>query len=151
MFHFDAAKTFARLAPVAAFAACLAGALWLASLPTPQTRGTRFVSVVDTDGALPALVVAVDTLAETVTVRPVGAEVPAGRSLELWFVPSGEAPRSLGLVEPGTTPIRLPAARIGRSPGTGSFAVSVEPPGGSPADGPTGPVIYSGRLIAEDP
>jgi anti-sigma-K factor RskA len=36
----------------------------------------------------------------------------------------------------------------GASP-DGVIAVSVEPPGGSPSGQPTGPVIYTGKLIAE--
>ena len=30
-----------------------------------------------------------------------------------------------------------------------TFAVSVEPPGGSTTGGPTGPVVYSGKLVRE--
>ncbi|ODN69152.1 anti-sigma factor [Methylobrevis pamukkalensis] len=135
---------------MAVIAASLAGLVYLASLPTPPTAGTRFVSVVNGDGSLPALVIEVDTLAGDITVRPVQAEAPAGRSLELWYVPEGGSPRSLGLVD-RAQPIAVSAAAIGRNPSAGGFAVSVEPPGGSPEGRPTGPVIYSGKLISRDP
>ena len=44
MFHFDAAKTFARLAPVAAFAACLAGAAPAAAAEYFLASGTMNTS-----------------------------------------------------------------------------------------------------------
>ena len=95
-------------------------------------------------GPLPALIVRVDTRNGTAQVRPVGAEAPAGRNLQLWYV-GAAGPKPLGLV--GAAPIRV-MLPPGTSP-EGTLAVSVEPPGGSPTGQPTGPVIYSGKLIAE--
>ena len=45
--------------------------------------------------------------------------------------------------------VALPADAKAAQPGAGLFAVSVEPPGGSPTGKPTGPVIYSGTLIKD--
>ncbi|MFD0938704.1 anti-sigma factor domain-containing protein, partial [Methylobacterium trifolii] len=81
----------------------------------------------------------------TAQVRPLGAETPAGKSLELWYVGADAAPKPIGLV--GTAP-----GRITLPPGAsadGVIAVSVEPQGGSPSGLPTGPVIYTGKLIRE--
>jgi anti-sigma-K factor RskA len=77
------------------------------------------------------------------TIRVVGAVPPAaGKSYELWALPRGGVPVSLGL---------LPAA--GRAERTLSepqrrallasdkVAVSVEPLGGSPTGSPTGPIV----------
>ncbi len=113
-----------------------------AAVPSP-----RSVAVVTSGGDLPALIVSVDSASGTVQVRPLAAQAPAGRSLELWYIGAGAAPRPLGLV--GTEP-----ARLALPPGTGSgagatLAVSVEPPGGSPTGQPTGQVVYSGKLIPE--
>jgi anti-sigma-K factor RskA len=48
------------------------------------------------------------------------------------------------VLPPGGT-ARFKAASVDTFP---ALAVSVEPPGGSPnPDGPTGPVIYTGRVI----
>lgn len=132
-------------------AAGLAGVVWLGSLPTPERPGSRFVAVVNAGGAEPAMIVTVDTVAGTVAVRPVGAEQPANQSLELWYIPEGQAPRSLGLVEAGGPVQEIAFDRVGRAAAGATLAVSVEPPGGAPGGSPTGPVVYSGRLIPDQP
>jgi len=106
--------------------------------------GSRYVSVVTGDGALPALIVSIDTAAGTAQVRPVKAETPNGRSLELWYVGTDKTPKPLGLIGASARRILLPE---GAKAGEGAFAVSVEPQGGSPSGQPTGPVIYTGTLI----
>jgi anti-sigma-K factor RskA len=119
-------------------------ALFVAVGLRPEPEGGRYVAVVQGGGALPALIVRVDTRTGTAQVRPVGAEAPAGRNLELWYV-GAEGPKPLGLVGAASSRVTLPP---GASP-DGVIAVSVEPPGGSPTGQPTGPVIYTGKLIAE--
>lgn len=114
--------------------------------PTPPAP-ERSVAVVTSGGDLPALIVSVDAASGTVRVRPLAARAPEGRSLELWYVGAGAAPRPLGLV--GTAPSRLALPPdVGRGDGA-TLAVSVEPPGGSPTGRPTGQVVYSGKLIPE--
>lgn len=113
--------------------------------PERTAPGTRYLAVVQSGGALPALVVRVDIASGTAQVRPVGAEAPAGRSLELWYVGTGAAPRTLGLVGAAARQVALPAGTAA----DGVLAVSVEPPGGSPSGAPTGAVIYTGKLIPE--
>ncbi|WP_264047773.1 anti-sigma factor [Methylobacterium flocculans] len=123
-------------------------ALFIAAGPRPATNGEgRYLAVVSSGGEAPALLVSIDTRAGTARVRPVGAQAPAGRSLELWYVGAGEAPRTLGLVGAGARGLTLPAQ--GDALAAGTFAVSVEPEGGSPTGQPTGPVVYSGKLIRE--
>jgi anti-sigma-K factor RskA len=99
--------------------------------PDPSAPAARFVASVSADGA--ALVL-----------RPLdGFQPTAGRALELWAVPATGAPRSLGLVSPSE------ATRVLRTrllSGTAAFAVSVEPPGGSPTGAPTGPIVSLGRV-----
>jgi anti-sigma-K factor RskA len=107
--------------------------------------GTRYLAVVQSGGALPALVLRIDTATGTAEVRPVGAETPSGKSLELWYIGSGASPKAIGLVGASATRIALPA----ETAASGLIAVTVEPPGGSPNGAPTGPVVYSGTLIRE--
>ncbi|MGO9686539.1 MAG: anti-sigma factor domain-containing protein, partial [Beijerinckiaceae bacterium] len=105
-----------------------------------------YVAVVNRGGALPALIVRVDLATQSIFVRPVATEVPSGRSLELWYIGQGKAPRSMGLVDKTPREMALPHdAVIDKA----NFAVTVEPEGGSPTGGPTGPVVYSGQLIKE--
>jgi anti-sigma-K factor RskA len=113
----------------------------------PVAGAESFVAVINRDATAPALIVRVDLATRIVTVRPVAAERPSDRVFELWYVPDGAGPRSLGIISAAnTTRSRLPA---NAAPESGLLAVSLEPPGGSPTGAPTGPVVYSGRLIRE--
>jgi len=114
--------------------------------PRPDARDT-FIAAVNRGGDKPALIVRVDLKTRRVLVRPVAAEAPAGHSLELWYIDKGEAPRSMGLVQDTPTTATMPQAP--GPAGAVTFAVSVEPLGGSKTGGPTGPVVYSGELIKE--
>lgn len=107
-----------------------------------------YVAVVNRGGDQPALVVRVDLASGRVFVRPVAAEAPSGKSLELWYidVSQGKAPKSMGLIDKGPVQARLP---FGAKMEKAMFAVSVEPEGGSPTGGPTGPIVYTGQLIKE--
>lgn len=139
-----------RLATGAAglVAAGLAAAMVLGpkGIEPPQPSGARYVAVVTSGGALPALIVSVDTAAGTAQVRPVKAETPSDRSLQLWYVGSDKTPKPLGLIGAQTSRVNLPEGARG---GEGVFAVSVEPPGGSPTGQPTGQVVYTGQLIRD--
>ncbi|WP_267361640.1 MULTISPECIES: anti-sigma factor [unclassified Methylobacterium] len=135
-----------RLQVAAAGSGLLAAglALFVAVAPSRSPAGGRYLAVVQGGGALPALIVRVDTQTGLAQIRPVGADAPAGRSLELWYV-GAEGAKPLGLVGAAPSQVRLPQATAP----DGVIAVSVEPPGGSPSGQPTGPVIYTGKLIAE--
>ncbi len=111
-----------------------------------QETGASYVAVVNRGGEQPALIIRVDLATHTVFVRPVATEVPHGHSLELWYIGQGKAPQSMGLVDKSPKDVPLPFdARIEKA----NFAVTVEPEGGSPTGGPTGPIVYSGHLLKE--
>lgn len=77
-------------------------------------------------------------------IEPLPAE-DLQRSRELWLVPEGGTPRSLGLLdEAGRAEFKLPED-LKAQPGA-LLAVTLEPPGGSPTGRPTGPRIGSGAL-----
>lgn len=66
-----------------------------------------------------------------------------GRSFELWALPEGGAPVSLGLLpETGKLARDMTAAQRAALQSTAKVAVSLEPRGGSPTGAPTGPVLY---------
>ncbi len=129
----------------AALALVIASGLLRDPFPT-----SGLVAVVNRSGDLPALIVRVDPRAGVVQVRALGAETPAGRSLELWSIVAGGAPRSLGVVAAGPTRVAVPAEDRPRLDGA-TIAVTVEPQGGSPSGNPTGPIVYQGRLVTEQP
>lgn len=137
-----------RLAAGTATALAAGLALWLAVGLRPASTDQQYLAVVDRGGVLPALIVRVDLDGGTVQVRSLAAQTPPNRSLELWYVRADAAPRSLGLVTDATARLPVPAALRTNAEGV-KLAVSVEPKGGSPTGAPTGPVIYSGKLVRE--
>jgi len=78
-----------------------------------------------------------------------GLPLQPKRSHELWVIPAGGKPRSLGVMrESKQSIVRLPADASRLMLAGATLAVSVEPPGGSPTGAPTGPVVASGTLEA---
>lgn len=78
--------------------------------------------------------------------RPVVAG-PA-QSYELWLLPAaGGPPVSLAVLGALDARVRLAESHAQRLRAGGKLAVSVEPAGGSPTGGPTGPVIFAGDLV----
>ena len=69
---------------------------------------------------------------------------PSGRAYELWLIPRGGRPIAVAVTRPGQTRYRLSAAAGAGLAAAAAFAISVEPPGGSPTGRPTGPVVLSG-------
>jgi anti-sigma-K factor RskA len=75
-----------------------------------------------------------------------GYQEAADKSLQLWALPPGQAPQSLGVMG-GDKVLRLTAApdQIKNLP---TLAISLEPKGGVPSSGgPTGPVLFKGALL----
>lgn len=119
----------------------------LAGTPLPQEP---LVAVLSPDGKAPAFLVSVDVGRRELTIRRIAAEAPQDRSHELWLVSdkvSGGKPVSLGLVGGAPSTAELvkydPAALEGAT-----YAISLEPRGGSTTGQPTGPVVFSGKLQA---
>jgi anti-sigma-K factor RskA len=66
-----------------------------------------------------------------------------GKSLELWALPEGKAPVSLGVLpDSGKLDRLLTASQREALRASAKVAVSLEPLGGSPTGGPTGPVLF---------
>jgi anti-sigma-K factor RskA len=130
--------------------ACTVGALGIAAsvgtfvVLRPPVLPTVAILMPITGGATALL--ATSTSNSDLWVRPNGPiGVPDGRDLELWALASGEArPLSLGVLPVSGRHLRTSLATDTQ------LLVSLEPRGGSPTGQPTGPVIYSGRLIKFD-
>ena len=119
----------------------------------PSPKPAQYVAVLQKDAASPAFLLTFDLDRRTLTVRTVGAEPQSGKSYELWLVSDKfAAPRSLGVIGHGAFTEQEKLANydpvtINRA----TYAVSVEPEGGSPTGKPTGPVLYSGKLLQTTP
>lgn len=103
------------------------------------------VVVLSGSDARPALIATSTANAQSITFRAIGpVDVAADRSLELWALPAGGAPRSLGLIPPsGSGRVDVPASALDAVP---AIAISLEPRGGSRTGAPTGPVLWSGKV-----
>jgi anti-sigma-K factor RskA len=114
----------------------------------------RFVAVLQQDAASPAFILTVDVATRTASVRRVAAAPQAGKSYQLWLVSDKfPKPRSLGLV--GANEFAQPTL-ASFDPATisgATYAVSVEPEGGAPNpdNGPSGPVVFSAKLVEAVP
>lgn len=132
-----------------AVASFLAVALLGTTLYLQQQRADEpIVVVLAGQDARPALLATLDRKSRVMTVKTVGgAPVPADRALELWMLPDGAAPRSLGVLPAsGVGRVTLPALPDVAFANVPALAVSLEQPGGSPTGAPQGPVLYTGRV-----
>ncbi len=118
---------------------------------TRRTVPHEYVAVLQKDAASPAFEVTVNLDRRELTVRPVAARTPPGKSYELWIIdPKLGAPRSLGVI--GETARAANLAAYDRAVlENATYAVTVEPPGGSPTGKPSGPPVFVGKLIPVGP
>jgi len=120
--------------------------------PAPPAAA-QYVALLQGDARSPAFILTVDAATRNFTVRKVGAQPEAGKSYELWIVSDKlQRPRSLGVI--GSNDFTARQVLSGYAPDVvneATYAVSVEPPGGSTTGAPTGPVVFSGKLIETVP
>jgi anti-sigma-K factor RskA len=119
----------------------------------PQPVGSRLVAVLQQEPTAPAFLLTLDPQNRTYTVRTVSATPEAGRSYELWLIASkNSAPRSLGLVGGNEFTTRpLPASFDVATMRGANYAISLEPAGGSPKGAPTGPILFTGKMVESVP
>ncbi|WP_412509249.1 anti-sigma factor domain-containing protein [Roseovarius sp. SYSU LYC5161] len=138
-----------RLAGAATAAALALVALVLVDLPStgpmPPDDPVYHADIVSEDGNLVVAAGYDDTNGELYVERSQGAARP-GRALELWLIAGDKPPVSLGVL-PETERARLPVEPDLRTALDGGvFAISDEPPGGSPKGAPTGDVLAVGEI-----
>jgi anti-sigma-K factor RskA len=134
-----------------AVAAALAGFIFVKGSQDAAPE-QRFVAVLQTEGPGPAFLASIDLAKGSISVRTVGAPPQPGKAYELWAVGGGrDKPQSLGVIDAS---FRVPAGKLGtidpKVLAETVFAVSLEPPDGSPTGQPTGPVMFTGKLVATE-
>jgi anti-sigma-K factor RskA len=127
-----------------ALAAAVAVAAVLLFTPQPPELGGYAMLRVPSDN-MSVVVFQIDKARSQVVMLAQTPRAGADKDYELWVLPRGKNPVSLGVLkaeERIERPIdAMRAALI--QPGT-TLAVSLEPAGGSPSGAPTGPVLYTG-------
>ena len=140
-----------RAAAIAASLVAALLAIGFVALETSRRSLPReYVAILQKDAASPAFEVTVDLDKQELTVRPVAAQAPPGKAYELWIIDAKLGARSLGVVGDRSRAASLSAydpAVVQNA----TFAVTVEPPGGSPTGQPSGAPVFVGKLIPVGP
>ena len=125
-------------------AASFAGALLYTQFTVPPAP--QAVAVLNGNNQQGSWVVSLSQDKTQLMVQAVNASaIQSDRSLQLWLIPPGEKPQSLGLVnDSGRQRVAVTELQLARLP---TLAISLEPRGGSPTGQPTGPVLYSGQIM----
>jgi anti-sigma-K factor RskA len=133
---------------LAAAASLIAVALIVGLIVHEQPPPLQTIAVLGTDDAHPLWRIERRKELAALTIRVLGpVQRQPGKAYELWALPRGGQPVSLGLLPAGGTYERtLNAAQRAALLAADKVAVSVEPPGGSPTGSPTGPVIIVANL-----
>lgn len=105
------------------------------------------VSLRQDDGST-AYTATVDPVHGTLVLVPIQLGGDPSLSPELWLIPAGDHPHSLGMVERGKAMVvSIPATLRGAASTDGLFAISLEPAGSHAHEQPTGPVVAKGNVI----
>ena len=118
-------------------------------VPVDEMPAAYFAVLTDAKSQKAVLAVSATRTSNQLVVRRLDDSIVVpGRSLELWALPPGRAPRSLGVVATQDRhTVRLDDRADAALHDAAVLAVSLEPPGGSPTGSPTGPVLYTGPCI----
>lgn len=121
----------------------------LAKAPAVTAPAASYMTVkIAQDNGIAAWTATMDvTHARMVIVPASPATLASNRSDELWLLPPGEKPISLGLIRHDKpTALEVPRALLAKLSDKALLAVSVEPLGGSATGQPTGPVVAKGQF-----
>jgi anti-sigma-K factor RskA len=92
------------------------------------------------------LVAAFDAQSGRLSVVPIALKQPEPKSLEVWIIEDGKAPKSLGILpDNGNGEIVVNADMRQLFAEGKTIAITVEPYGGAPEGKPTGPIIAAGK------
>jgi anti-sigma-K factor RskA len=125
-------------------AACIAALIYIGTIAPPEALLARL----DAESGQVGFVAAISAGGTKLTIVPASLlSAEEQKSMELWLIPEGEKPHSLGLIDPDK-PVTINVSQnlLPKVNQEAILAVSLEPLGGSPTGQPTGPVIANGKL-----
>lgn len=136
-----------------ALAASLVGILGYREM-VDRKEATQYVAVLDSGNAKPAFLLTVDTKTNIAVITAVNPPPQSDKTYQVWLVSDKmPKPKSLGMVnKPGEMQMMPMESKSEMDLlMNASFEVSVEPMGGSPTGAPSGPVMFTGRLVQATP
>lgn len=117
--------------------------------PTAVPAERMLVAALGGDELPAPVAVAFSPSANELTISASQLAVPQGRARELWLIPAGSNPVSLGLVSASDNQRRTVPDAIAIQIAQGAtLALSDEPAGGSPTGLPTGAVLATGKMTS---
>lgn len=118
-----------------------------------KKMATQYVAVLQSQQDKPAFLMTVDSRSHLCVISAIAAPKQDNKSYEVWLVHDKlPKPKSLGTYEEGDMkPIPVNGGSDADMFMNATFAVSLEPEGGSQTGGPTGPVVYSGKFVQATP
>jgi anti-sigma-K factor RskA len=123
-------------------------------VPAPAfTAAAQYVALLQGQNGGPAFILTIDGSSKNFTVRKVGAASEPGKSFELWLISDKlPQPRSLGVIGTGDFTARPVLSSYDPDVINGAtYAVTVEPAGGSTSGQPTSAPVFTGKLIETVP
>ncbi|MBB6246628.1 anti-sigma factor [Rhodanobacter sp. A1T4] len=116
--------------------------------PAVTASAGYMVSTIQQDNGVTGWTATMDLdRARMVVVPAAPVALASGRAPELWLIPQGGKPISVGMItRDAPTTITLDSSLLAKLGPTALLAVSVEPIGGSPTGQPTGAVIAKGSI-----
>jgi anti-sigma-K factor RskA len=140
---------------IGASAVAIAAVMFIVTPPRPSSAPVSvsagyMVSNIQQDNGVTGWTATIDVQnARMIVVPGSPTAFEQGRAPELWLIPAGQKPISVGMIMPDKpTTLALDPVLLSRLDPTAALAVSVEPIGGSLTGQPTGPVIAKGAISA---
>jgi anti-sigma-K factor RskA len=142
----ESVRVWRRIAVGALAAAAALLIFVLTSLP-PAGSGGRVVAVLMDKGGTAGWIATLNPRKGEVVLTAVRPQaIDQAHIFELWAISGRGPPKPLGLMTASLAErATLPSAAL--PPEGGVLAVSLEPAGGSPTGAPTGPVLYTGKVL----
>jgi len=123
--------------------------VYLLQLQDQPVPAVPTIAVLSDQSSQAAWVVKADYSQLKVTAQALKVKDPGSdKSYELWMLPDGGQPKSLGLMPlVGKLSLNLTVEKLAVLKRSGALAVSLEPAGGSTTGLPTGPVLFQGKIL----
>ncbi|MBN8958115.1 MAG: anti-sigma factor [Rhizobiales bacterium] len=123
------------------------------TVEVPSPKMAEYVAALRKNADPPAFLVTLDMEKRTLSARMVSAPAQAGKNYELWMTSKASPePQSLGVVGEGEFTVRRNlAAYDAPMLSKATFMISLEPAGGSTTGKPSGPPMFTGKLMQLTP
>ncbi len=130
-----------------ALAAAMSGVVIFTQVIKPDSpHALQTIAILSGKQSDQQFVVMLDKSASLLQVSALNVTLPRDKNLQLWMIKGSAPPHSLGLItQRDGNSFKLPSDALDNQT---VLAISLEPTGGSPLPGPSGPVVYQGNVKA---